>query len=108
MENEVWKDVVRYEGSYQVSNLGRIKSFMKHPYGIVLKPRVTKKKGKNYHAIMLCSGKRKTQKAAYIHRLVWESFNGEIPNGYEVNHIDGNKENPRLDNLELVTRAGNM
>lgn len=43
----------------------------------------------------------------YVHRLVWELFKGEIPEGYEINHIDGNKANNKLSNLELVTRQEN-
>lgn len=46
-------------------------------------------------------------KAQYVHRLVWKLFNGEIPEGYEINHIDGNKSNNKLSNLELMTREEN-
>lgn len=42
------------------------------------------------------------------HRLVWETFNGDIPNGFEIDHIDNDKTNNRLDNLRLVTRSENM
>ncbi len=44
----------------------------------------------------------------YVHRLVWEAFNGTIPSGKEINHIDGNRANNRLSNLQLVTRSENM
>lgn len=44
----------------------------------------------------------------YIHRLVWEAFKSEIPNGYEINHIDHNKKNNNLSNLELVTHSENL
>jgi hypothetical protein len=44
----------------------------------------------------------------YIHRLVWETFKGDIPNGYEINHIDHNKRNNNLDNLELVSHSTNL
>ena len=54
---------------------------------------------------LLKNGKRKHH---YVHRLVWETFNGDIPQGYEINHIDHNKQNNTLENLELVTRSVNM
>lgn len=43
-----------------------------------------------------------------VHRLVWETFKGEIPDGYEIDHLDGNKENNDLDNLSCVTHKENM
>lgn len=50
----------------------------------------------------------KTRLHYYLHRFVWEAFRGEIPNGFEINHVDGNKGNNSLSNLELVSKAGNM
>ncbi|WP_302782615.1 HNH endonuclease signature motif containing protein [Clostridium saudiense] len=47
-------------------------------------------------------------KTQYVHRLVWELFNGAIPEGFEINHIDGNKSNNKLFNLELMTRKENL
>ncbi len=47
-------------------------------------------------------------KTFLVHRVVWEAFNGEIPEGLQINHIDGNKANNNLSNLELVTPAENM
>ena len=44
----------------------------------------------------------------FIHRLVWLAFNGEISDGYEIDHIDEDKTNNCLENLDLVTRAANM
>ena len=43
----------------------------------------------------------------YVHRLMYETFVGEIPSGYEINHIDGNKSNNQITNLELVTPSQN-
>lgn len=42
-----------------------------------------------------------------VHRIIWESFNGPVPEGYEINHIDGNPHNNALDNLELTTHKEN-
>ncbi|TDN64266.1 HNH endonuclease [Scandinavium goeteborgense] len=44
----------------------------------------------------------------YVHRLVWEAFNGAIPEGYEIDHVDENKGNNSLGNLRLMTRLENM
>ncbi len=43
-----------------------------------------------------------------VHRVVWEAFKGDVPEGLQINHIDGNKANNNLSNLELVTPAENM
>lgn len=49
-----------------------------------------------------------TGKRVYEHRYVWESANGPIPDGFEINHIDGDKTNNIIENLELVTRQRNQ
>lgn len=43
-----------------------------------------------------------------VHRAVWEAFNGEIPEGYDIDHIDGNPHNNKLENLQAITRAENI
>ena len=43
-----------------------------------------------------------------VHRLVWETFKGEIPEGLEIDHMDNNRKNNALNNLQLVTRAENI
>lgn len=50
----------------------------------------------------------KGHEIVYVHRLVYEAFNGEIPDGLEIDHIDRNKHNNNPDNLRLVTRSENM
>ena len=44
----------------------------------------------------------------YVHRLVWETFVGEIPEGKEIDHIDGNPQNNNVDNLQVITRRENI
>lgn len=107
---EIWKDVKGYEGLYQVSSLGRIKSLRNYSgvhkkyykYEKIMRP---VDNGKGYLAIML--SKNKIKKHKYIHRLVAETF---IPNPNklpEVNHKDENKQNNNVDNLEWCTKKYN-
>lgn len=100
-ENEIWKDIPNYFGLYQASNLGRIKSF----YGLkekILKPKLVC----GYYQIGL--RKQSNRKFYLVHRLVWETFNGQIPEGYEINHLDERPVNNALSNLSLVTHRENI
>lgn len=102
---EIWKDIPGYIGLYQASTFGRIRSLnykrTKHTH--ILKQ--TKHKN-GYYAVGLF--KNNTHKTYKVHRLVWETFKGKIPIGYEINHIDENKENNRLENLNLMTHSENI
>ena len=97
---EIWKPIPGYEELYQASNLGRIKG----QRGWVLKPGTDPVTG-YLHVILV---KEKSHKGKYVHRLVWEAFNGPIEKGLEINHIDEDKSNNSLDNLELMTHKQNM
>ena len=101
---EIWKDVVGYEGFYQVSNLGRVKSFHKNKVKI-LEPHCDKT-SRSYPRVNLCKENCMVKKL--VHVLVAEAF---IPNPQGkpmVNHKDGNKRNNRVDNLEWVTNSENV
>ena len=111
--SEVWKDIPDYEGSYQVSNMGRVRSVdrvvtykdgrMGKFKGKALKPYL----GKGYERVMLCNDNGLTNKA--VHRLVLEAFKPHVNmNDLQVNHIDGDKLNNHLTNLEWVTARDNM
>ena len=102
MENEIWKDIPGYEGIYQVSNLGKIRS-LKYNKVRILRP---SKNGSGYYTVLLYLNN--VAKNLSIHRLVWSAFNGPIPEGLEINHKDEDKANNALLNLELVTRKENM
>ena len=108
---EVWKDIEGYEGKYQVSNLGRVKSLARVTYYRHMK-RVEKEnimcpqKGRGKYKLITLS-KNGTQHMFQVHRIVYETFNGPIPEGMQVNHIDENPSNNMLDNLCLMTPKEN-
>ena len=114
---EIWKDVKGYEGYYQVSNEGRVKSLERIVESIAHgKPCLRHIKGymmqlqpnsiNTYLEVGLKKdGYRKTLK---VHRLVWEAFNGEIKEGLEVDHINAVRTDNRLENLRLVTHKDNL
>jgi hypothetical protein len=106
-QEECWKPVPGYEVTYAVSNLGRVKRLTesctrrRYPAGMILKPTCTKN---GYSIVRLVSDRKKT---FYVHRLVMAAFVGECPPGQEVNHINGQRSDNRLSNLEYVTRSEN-
>lgn len=94
---EEWRSVVGYEGLYQVSDEGRVRRG-----GRVLKRQHT---ANGYPVVQLWrDGEPKT---CLVHRVVAEAFIGTVPDGKEVNHRDGDKENATPSNLEYVTRSEN-
>lgn len=107
-EKEVWKDIPNYEG-YQVSNLGRVKSLERiDALGHKRKEKILKtaRDRYGYYLISLC--KNSIQKFYLVHRLVWIAFNGTIPEGLQVNHINEIKSDNRLSNLNLMTAKENL
>lgn len=106
---EIWKDIDGYEGIYQVSNLGRVRSLDRKVYNYMKKGRVLKPRdnGHHYQYVSLSNGGI-TDKHCYIHILVAKTFI-ENPNEYEqVNHKDFDKTNNSVDNLEWVSRSQNI
>lgn len=73
----------------------------------VLKPR-THPSGYLYYGLFVGKGPSKQRLWRRVHRVVWENFMGKIKDGFEIDHIDGNKHNNNLKNLRLVTRSQNM
>lgn len=97
MNSEVWKDIKGYEGLYQVSNLGNVRSLNFNHIGEirVLKPILNRY---GYLFVNLChEGKVKTLK---IHRIVASAFLENPGNLPQVNHKDEDKKNNRVENLE--------
>ena len=100
-EIEQWCDIPGYEGDYQVSSLGRVKSIKSN--SVILKPDI---KRNGYHVVCLWKTGRK--KNYLLHRIVAKCF---VDNPYDytdVNHIDENKANNKVVNLEWCTHKYNM
>lgn len=96
---EIWKDVPGYEGHYQVSNLGSVRSLW---FGKERVLRLLLNRGGYYYVGLQKGGARKANK---VHRLVMIAFVGE--SDLDVNHKNGVKTDNRLENLEYCTRAEN-
>lgn len=98
---EIWKDIKGYEGIYQVSSRGKVRS-LKNNKARILRPRIN---NKGYNVACLC----KEGKVEYklVHRLVAEGFINNFENKPYVNHIDGDKLNNNVNNLEWVTPSEN-
>lgn len=99
---EIWKDIPGYEELYQISNLGRVRSYK---LGYKFCDRLVYKH-KGYIRTALCKNNRCIH--FYVHRLVAQVFLPNPDNLPEVNHKDGNKTNNCVDNLEWCTRQENM
>ena len=97
---EEWKWIRGFEGTYQISNHGRLKSFKKDTDGYILSN--TNEKG-GYLAIVLTDKIRKIKRCTRIHVLVAEHFIGERPDGFHIHHKDGNKQNNVVSNLEYIS-----
>ena len=106
-----WRDVVGYEGLYQVSNLGRVRSLGRIIYwrgtslfreGRIMTPRINK-----YGYFQLTLTKDKKHKTHTVHRLVAEAFIPNPDNLPQVNHKDENKLNNCIDNLEWCDSPNN-
>lgn len=109
MKNEEWRDVVGYEGRYQVSSMGRVKSLeRKDCLGRIQKERILKP-GVNcggYLKVGLRAGGK--TRMFLVHRLVCQAFHENPDNKPQVNHLNEDKTDNRACNLEWCTRRENM
>lgn len=114
LDNEIWKDCIGYEGIYQISNLGRVKSLSREftmPKGRkafykekFLTPQIN---DWGYKTVRLYNSSREW-KVFSVHALVAFAFIGERPLGLVINHKDGVKSNNTPSNLEYVTNKENI
>jgi len=111
MENEIWKDIVGYEGKYQVSNKGNIKSVARKRTcrvngGTIAEMKVPEKilkkwKRSCYFLVDLWNGSKRDTRS--VHILVYEAFVGKIKKGMMIHHKDENKLNNDVENLEMLS-----
>lgn len=99
--NEIWIDINGYEGLYQISNLGQVKSFQKDKEKILS----LAYNNAGYLKVILC--KNGTKKTHLVHQLVAHAFVPGYREGLVVNHIDENKSNNHASNLEWVSQREN-
>jgi hypothetical protein len=112
---EIFKDIPGYEGMYQVSNLGSVKSLSKYLIHFCGGVRLTKEKnlkqGLNtkYNRFNVCLFKDLKSKTFCVHQLVAMAFLGHKPCGYKkiVDHIDNNPFNNNVNNLQIITNREN-
>lgn len=106
LANERWLPVVGYEAYYAVSSLGRVirRKGMRRKADRMIRAHIHQKCG--YPSVGLCVAHR--AKTFNTHVLVAAAFLGPRPKGLVINHIDGNKQNPRANNLEYVTQHENQ
>ena len=101
--NKEWRDIPGYEGLYQASSMGEIRSLPRNTTGgRIMKPQIN---NSGYARVSITMGK---SKYLYVHHLMALAFIGSRPEGHDVNHINGDKLDNRAINLEYVTRTENM
>jgi len=102
---ETWKPAYQYEEAYAVSDQGRVMRTKRGPHtrpGLILKPSNGRR---SYKRVGLRDGG--PLRLIQLHRLVWQSFNGPIQPGLQINHKNGQPDDNRLSNLEVCTASEN-
>lgn len=109
---EEWKPVIGYEGLYEISNLGRVKSVLRVvprkngiPQTINEKIKATSKNPQGYTTVVLYNGGQ--GRTVTVHSLVMAAFVGPRPEGYDICHSNDDRSDPRLENLRYDTRREN-
>ena len=112
---EIWKDVFGYEGRYQVSNIGRVKSLERIVKNTskstrIVKERIIKQITNTHGYYKVELSKNSKVRTKIVHQLVAESFLGHISDGTKklvVDHINNNEKDNRLENLQIITYRHN-
>lgn len=102
---EIWKDIKDYEGKYQVSNLGNVKSLNYNGTGLVRLMKLSRS-GRGYRHVSLT--KNRIERKPYVHRLIAEAFIPNPENKPYIDHINTIRSDNRIENLRWVTRKENM
>ena len=105
--NELWKPIVNFENRYEVSSMGNVRSIQDNHGRIICKPK-TILKSWNGKYLSVCLFYKDKGKHELIHRLVAMAFIPNPDNKPQINHIDGNKHNNHVSNLEWVTCKENI
>lgn len=114
MQNEIWKDIPGYEGKYQVSNLGKVKSLTRYRKALnnsnsLLQGRVLKPGRAKSGYLTVALSKNAKSKTFNVHQLVAIVFLNHKPNGIKmiVDHKDNDKLNNSVENLQIITQRKN-
>lgn len=111
MKDEIWKDIQNYEGIYQISNLGRVKSlqrFKNNQYNTYLiKEKILKLRKTKFGYYEIKLNKNNLSKVYKVHRLVAQAFLDDYNENLQVNHKDENKLNNCVENLEMCNSKYN-
>lgn len=109
--SEVWKDIDGYEGLYQISNLGRVKSLKKWDVNLRdyrEEERMMSPTDNGHGYLIVCLRKNTHRKNFYVHRLVASAFLENRDGCDVVDHIDHDRKNNKADNLEWCTQKENV
>lgn len=116
MNEEIWKDIPGYEGLYQASNLGRIRSLDREiiqwnrfdNVKVIYKGKILSLKP-NKKGYFKCSlNKNGKSRTFLVHRIIAQTFLKNFDKNLTVDHINGNKQNNNVDNLRMVTIKKNI
>lgn len=102
-QKETWRSIPGYENRYEVSDMGRVRSFARGWDG---KIRTPVSDGRGYLTVVLAMDRKR--RSIKLHQIVMLAFVGSPPDGFEINHKNGSKADCRLENLEYVTHSENI